>query len=242
VRRTVGYDGPALWAILPAFEEEVSVEIWIVLLLAVAGLSGWAGYFWASRRAPKRAQLDALAAELDEARRRADAVQTSVDEHFEQSARLFGKLAGDYREFLEHFAGSAQALGLSESRTRELVQQSFQPLLTHEVDDLVVSAETGAAAAVPASPEPAPEPEGTVAMSDAVSEAVSEENPEPTAEVRVAEVTLKDASSAPADEPADDVQTTAGQQQADETSESGETPDRKALDAESALPAQRGRS
>ncbi|MGE0624093.1 MAG: DUF1043 family protein [Pseudomonadales bacterium] len=174
------------------------MEIWIVLLLAVAGLSGWAGYFLASRRAPKRAELDALAAELDEARRRAESVQAGVDEHFEQSARLFGKLAGDYREFLEHFAGSAQSLGLSETRTRELVQQSFQPLLTHEVDDLVVAAEgegaqrAGGAATGSVEVSEAVEardPEVPVSGADdaAPEEAVPEEAAQP---VRVAEVTL----------------------------------------------------
>jgi len=223
------------------------VEIWIVLLLAVAGLSGWAGYFWASRRAPKRAQLDALAAELDEARRRADAVQTSVDDHFEQSARLFGKLAGDYREFLEHFAGSAQALGLSESRTRELVQQSFQPLLTHEVDDLVVTPEAGpAGAAAPASPEPAPEPAETAEVSEEIPEEMSAEmageTPEPTTEVRVAEVTLDDALSGPADELADDVPTTESRQQADEASASDAAPDTATGEAQTPIPAQRARS
>lgn len=172
------------------------MEIWIALLVVVAALSGWAGYFWASRGAPKRAELEALAAELDEARRRADAVQTGVDEHFEQSARLFGKLAGDYREFLEHFAGSAQALGLSESRTRELVQQSFQPLLTHEVDDLVVAAEAGTGTPAPSedSIEPvaeqaaAPQAEATAADGGEAVEG-GEATPKPA---RVAEVTLTD--------------------------------------------------
>jgi len=219
------------------------VEIWIVLLLAVAGLSGWTGYFWASRRAPKRAELDALAAELDEARRRADAVQTGVAEHFEQSARLFGKLAGDYREFLEHFAGSAQALGLSETRTRELVQQSFQPLLTHEVDDLVVPPETGPiAAAAPAPPEGAPEPAESVAVPVEMPEEMPEEKLEQSAEVRVAEVTLNDAVSASTDEPADEVRATESRQQAGDASGSGEVPDSATDEVETPVPAQRARS
>lgn len=183
------------------------MEIWIVLLLVVAGASGWAGYFWASRRAPKREELDALAAELDEARRRADSVQANVNEHFEQSARLFGKLAGDYREFLEHFAGSAQALGLSESRTRELVQQSFQPLLTHEVDDLVVAAETetGTGTATGTGTETA-----TGTEAEEVQMAAAAPAAEPAQPVRVAEVTLSgevDETAATATGSGDDVPT-----------------------------------
>lgn len=150
------------------------MEIWIAVLLLGCALSGWAGYLLASRRAPKPEELAALAAELDAARLKADAVQADVAEHFEQSARLFGKLAGDYREFLEHFAGSAQTLGLSESRTRELVRQSFQPLLTHEVDDLVVTTE----------------PESEASSAEAIEEEVSRDEPQ---SVRVAEVTIGEA-------------------------------------------------
>lgn len=107
-------------------------EVWIAILLVASALSGGIGYFWAKKRAPSQARLDALAAELDEARSQSESVQSDVNEHFEQSAMLFGKLASDYREFLEHFSNSAQTLGLSEGRARELIEQGFQPLLTHE--------------------------------------------------------------------------------------------------------------
>ena len=62
---------------------------------------------------------------------------------------LFGKLAADYREFLDHFESSAQNLGLSEARARELIEQGFQPLLTHEESDgpVVAEAESQAEAA-----------------------------------------------------------------------------------------------
>jgi uncharacterized membrane-anchored protein YhcB (DUF1043 family) len=110
-------------------------EVWIGIILLAAGLSGWVGYAYAKKNAPKQSELDAMAAELDEARQQADSVEANVSEHFEQSAMLFGKLAADYREFLDHFESSAQNLGLSEARARELIEQGFQPLVTHEVSD-----------------------------------------------------------------------------------------------------------
>lgn len=121
----------------------MGLEIWIVVLVIASGLSGWAGYLYASRRAPKRAEIETLEAELDEARREAETVRADVNSHFEQSAALFGKLAGDYREFLEHFADSAGKLGLSEARARALIEEGVRPLLTHEIVDGVEESEEG---------------------------------------------------------------------------------------------------
>jgi uncharacterized membrane-anchored protein YhcB (DUF1043 family) len=131
--------------ILALSEQEIAVglEIWIVVLVVASGLSGWAGYVYASRRAPKRAELETLEAELDEARREAETVRADVSSHFEQSAALFGKLAGDYREFLEHFADSAGKLGLSEARARALIEEGVRPLLTHEVVNGIEETEAG---------------------------------------------------------------------------------------------------
>jgi uncharacterized membrane-anchored protein YhcB (DUF1043 family) len=123
-------------------------EVWIAIVLVASGLSGWIGFALARKEAPKQAELDAMVAELDEARQQAESVQANVSEHFEQSALLFGKLASDYREFLDHFESSAQNLGLSEARARELIEQGFQPLLTHHEADEAVVAETEDTSAV----------------------------------------------------------------------------------------------
>jgi uncharacterized membrane-anchored protein YhcB (DUF1043 family) len=139
----------------------VSIELWILVVCAASGVSAWIGYWYARKGAPSRSEMEGLQAELAEARETADTVQTGVSAHFEQSAMLFGQLAKDYREFLEHFESSAQALGLSESRARELLQQGYQPLLTHE-DAAVEVAETGVPAttggAEPATTEVATDP------------------------------------------------------------------------------------
>lgn len=122
-------------------------EVWIVIVLLASALSGGIGYAFARKDAPKQSEYDAMTAELEEARQQAESVQADVSEHFEQSAMLFGKLAADYREFLDHFQSSAQSLGLSEARARELIEQGFQPLLTHEQENVLAEEATEAAEA-----------------------------------------------------------------------------------------------
>ncbi len=123
----------------------MSIEIWIVLVLGASLVSAWIGFSYARRGGPTRAQMDALAHELDQARQEAETVQSGVNEHFEQSAVLFGNLAKDYREFLEHFSESARSLGLPESRARELLEQGYQPLIAHsEIEDDVRVVEASA--------------------------------------------------------------------------------------------------
>jgi len=62
--------------------------------------------------------------ERDAAQAEAEQVRGEVDRHFEQSARMFGRLADDYRSFFEHFAQTAQNLGMTEARARSLLQRA----------------------------------------------------------------------------------------------------------------------
>lgn len=109
----------------------MNVELWIALLAAI-GVGGAIGWVIARRGAPKRSELDSLQQKLDAAYAETEEIRTGVGEHFEQSAVLFGRLAHDYRAFIEHFSESAQTLGISEMRARELLEQASQPLVTHE--------------------------------------------------------------------------------------------------------------
>ena len=163
-------------------------EVWIASVLVASVLSGWIGFTIARKQAPKQAELDAMAAELDEARQQAESVEANVSEHFEQSAMLFGKLAADYREFLDHFESSAQNLGLSEARARELIEQGFQPLLTHEAadDSVVAEAEDSIPEEVPQEAEDAleeAEKEKPEAKTAEIGE-VTVDMPETTAELK----------------------------------------------------------
>jgi uncharacterized membrane-anchored protein YhcB (DUF1043 family) len=170
-------------------------EVWIVIVLVASGLSGWIGFAYANKDAPKQSDVDAMAAELEEARQQADSVQANVSEHFEQSAMLFGKLAADYREFLDHFESSAQNLGLSEARARELIEQGFQPLLTHQEAEGSVVAEAQAAAAETAAAEAAADAEPEPALEEPSTED-TEDKKESTAEVGEVTVELPDEGQA----------------------------------------------
>lgn len=123
----------------------MSTEIWILLVLVAAAAAALITFFLARRGAPTRKQLNDLEAELETARNSAKQVEGRVSEHFERSAVLFGHLAKDYKAFLDHYSESAQALGLSEGRARELLEQGYQPLLTHLEQDVVNQAEAPAA-------------------------------------------------------------------------------------------------
>jgi len=122
----------------------VAAEIWILLLLLASAVAAAAGYAYARRGVPSQSDLEALQNELDAARKQAEKVQADVSGHFEQSAVLFGRLAHDYRAFLEHFSKSAQELGISESMAHELLQRADQPLLGQDEDVIDTQASSGA--------------------------------------------------------------------------------------------------
>ncbi len=121
------------------------VELWIAFILVTALVAGAIGYNVARRRAPQQAELDALKSELEAQEKRATEVQANVTDHFEQSALLFGQLARDYRAFLEHFSESAQELGISEVKARELLERADRPLLGHASEVIDATAEGDAA-------------------------------------------------------------------------------------------------
>lgn len=101
----------------------MAVEYWMLVALAVVAALV-AGFFLGRGSAPTQQRLKALEQERDEARAEVQRVEKEVASHFEQSARMFGRLADDYRSFFEHFARTARNLGLSEGRARELLQRA----------------------------------------------------------------------------------------------------------------------
>jgi len=112
----------------------VAAEIWILLIVFASAAAAAAGFFYARRAAPTKAEVDALREELEASQQKAEKVQADVTGHFEQSAVLFGRLAHDYRAFLEHFSESARELGISDTMARELLQRADQPLLSSDRD------------------------------------------------------------------------------------------------------------
>lgn len=112
----------------------VTVELWIALFATLA-IGATVGFVFAKRNAPKKSELDALRDQLHAARTETAEIREGVSGHFEQSAVLFGRLAQDYRAFIEHFSESAQTLGISEIHAREMLEQASAPLISHDAAD-----------------------------------------------------------------------------------------------------------
>lgn len=99
-------------------------EYWILIIVAAALAAGILGFFGGRASAPGERRIREMARERDEARSEAEQVRGEVARHFDESARMFGRLAQDYRAFFEHFAETAQNLGMSEGRARELLHRA----------------------------------------------------------------------------------------------------------------------
>lgn len=109
------------------------MEAEYVLMLVVAiGLALAAGFIGGRMSAPGQRRVKALEKERDAARAEAEAIRAEVGRHFEESARMFGRLANDYRSFFQQFARTAQNLGLSEGRARQLLQQADPSLVSSD--------------------------------------------------------------------------------------------------------------
>lgn len=107
----------------------MEAEYWILSILAVV-VALVAGFIGGRMSSASQREVEAMARERDEAREEAENVRAEVNRHFEDSARMFGKLASDYRTFFQQFSRTAQNLGLSEGRARELLQQADPSLVS----------------------------------------------------------------------------------------------------------------
>ncbi len=173
----------------------MTVELWIALFATLA-IGATVGFVFAKRNAPKKSELDALRDQLHAARTETAEIREGVSGHFEQSAVLFGRLAQDYRAFIEHFSESAQTLGISEIHAREMLEQASAPLVSHDAADAdaiegaAVSSSSGAGEAT------------TDAESTAAADSVEAE-PESAFAASVASEVLPigNAATADADEP-----------------------------------------
>jgi uncharacterized membrane-anchored protein YhcB (DUF1043 family) len=164
----------------------VAAEIWIFLIIVVGALAAVGGVIYGRRGGPSQSELDQLQLQLDAARSDAAKVQGNVTEHFERSALLFGRLAHDYRDFLEHFSESAKELGISEIQARELLERADLPLLGNQREVIETAPES--------TPEEPPLMEDVVAPSD--TQASAADTPPEDATSKVVEVDLDAGSSA----------------------------------------------
>ena len=77
-------------------------------------------------------ELEQATADLADERAQAQAADTAINEHFEKGAELFGRLATDYRAFIEHFVASADALGLPRGQVETILGSVDTPLLERD--------------------------------------------------------------------------------------------------------------
>lgn len=103
------------------------IEYWLLGILVAAGVLV-IGFLAGRLTAPGERHTEALREERDAARQELGAMRERVNDHFGESARLFGNLANDYRALYEHFAHSAQDLGLPETDRREMLESAAGPL------------------------------------------------------------------------------------------------------------------
>lgn len=103
------------------------IEYWLLGGLATAGVL-LIGFLLGRLTAPGDRECEALRNERDKAQQELTDMNERVNQHFGESARLFGNLAHDYRALYEHFAHSARDLGLSEGERREMLESAIRPL------------------------------------------------------------------------------------------------------------------
>jgi len=106
-------------------------EYWLVAAFGLA-IALALGFVLGRRSAPTQHEVVNAQKERDEACAEVDRVRGEVTRHFEESATMFGRLADDYRTFFEQFAQTAQNLGVSEGRTRELLRQADPRLVADQ--------------------------------------------------------------------------------------------------------------
>lgn len=174
----------------------MTAEWWLVVVIAVAVVAAIAGFLGGRASAPSERRVRQMEQERDAARAEAGQVQSEVARHFEESARMFGRLADDYRTFFEHFARTAQNLGMSEGRARALLHEA-DPRLVEAGEAVATGGTSGAgAASSTAPPSEADIDDGAASDADAAASSRSGEG------AAAGEAGPESAESAEHDEPA----------------------------------------
>lgn len=130
----------------------MALETLMLVLIGAAGVA-LIGFAIGRFSAPGERNCQTLQTELDRTRDELSSVRDRVENHFSESARLFGTLAHDYHALFDHFAETARHLGLTERETDELLSPAMRRLPAGESatagddagrDESASAAETGA--------------------------------------------------------------------------------------------------
>jgi uncharacterized membrane-anchored protein YhcB (DUF1043 family) len=112
----------------------LSIGALFALVIAIIVVGGAAGFAVGRRTATDVKRIASLEAEITSQREALDRVNAGINSHFEESAKLFGQLAQDYRAFFDHFTASATDLGLSERRAEAIRAAVETKLLADKPD------------------------------------------------------------------------------------------------------------
>lgn len=146
----------------------MEAEYWVLSIIAIV-FALVAGFIGGRMSAPRQRRVEAMEQERDAAREEAEAVRAEVNRHFEESARMFGRLASDYRTFFQQFAQTAQNLGLSEGRARELLEEADPNLVARQAGRSDSAAPASTAAGEP----------GATAGKESTADSVGADEPTP---------------------------------------------------------------
>ena len=95
-----------------------------LILAGVAVLAAVAAFVVGRMTSPEKSRAAMMQKELERTQTELDRMRGEVNDHFEQSARLFGRLAQDYRALYDHYSESALKLGFLESEDAKLLELS----------------------------------------------------------------------------------------------------------------------
>ncbi len=115
----------------------MTLPIWafVAILVAATVIAGAIAFVVGRKTAADTKRIADLETELSTQRGALESVNAGVNTHFEESAKLLGQLAQDYRALFEHFTSTASNLGLSERRAEAIRVAVETELLPRDGDE-----------------------------------------------------------------------------------------------------------
>lgn len=133
-----------------------------LILACVAVLVAVAAFVVGRMTSPEKTRAALIQKELELNQKELDRVRGEVNDHFEQSTKLFGRLAQDYRDLYDHYSDSALKLGFLENEDASLLELSDPHFVLGARSEAEGELEGERAAEVESEVESEPEAESTL--------------------------------------------------------------------------------
>lgn len=107
-----------------------SISLWLVIVFCIVALIVGAviGFFVGRRTADDQKQIRDLKGELDNSRSEHKAYRQQVNNHFQKTSELFGRMTDNYRTVFLHLAEGSQELCSSDAAKLKPVSDDFPAL------------------------------------------------------------------------------------------------------------------